>query len=168
MKTEKASPVISGSYASAEAIAHIMVQKFVMGSPLYRQEQEWKRQGVKFSRQTMSHWILREAEDWLVPVYEELHWKLAQRDVLHADERYKQRQERAKPLLAHYWHGWKRKRRRRSPLLSKHCTICGGRGLWYGYCKTPQIWRFPDRNGQNACYRNVPWQNARDTKQEQK
>ena len=24
-----------------------MVQKFVMGSPLYRQEQEWNRQGVK-------------------------------------------------------------------------------------------------------------------------
>ena len=89
MKTEKASPVISDSYASAEAIAHIMVQKFVMGSPLYRQEQEWKRQGVKFSRQTMSRWILREAEDWLVPVYAELHWKLAQRDVLHAEERYK-------------------------------------------------------------------------------
>ena len=45
VKTEKAVPVISGSYASAEAIAHIMVQKFVMGSPLYRQEQEWNRQG---------------------------------------------------------------------------------------------------------------------------
>ena len=63
VKTEKATPVISGSHASAEAIAHIMVQKFVMGSPLYRQEQEWNRQGVKLSRQTMSNWILRAAED---------------------------------------------------------------------------------------------------------
>ena len=36
-----------------------MTQKFVMGSPLYRQEQEWNRQGVKLSRQTMSNWILR-------------------------------------------------------------------------------------------------------------
>ena len=52
-KTEKEPSVIPGSYASAEAIAHIMVQKFVMGSPLYRQEQEWNRQGVKLSRQTM-------------------------------------------------------------------------------------------------------------------
>ena len=56
VKTEKATPVISGSHASAEAIAHIMVQKFVMGSPL-------NRQGVKLSRQTMSNWILRAAED---------------------------------------------------------------------------------------------------------
>lgn len=86
VKTEKIRPVISGSYASAEAIAHIMVQKFVMGSPLYRQEQEWNRQGVKLSRQTMSNWILRAAEDWLKPVYGELHKRLVQREVLHADE----------------------------------------------------------------------------------
>lgn len=31
-------PVIKGSFASPEAIAHIMTQKFVMGSPLYRLE----------------------------------------------------------------------------------------------------------------------------------
>ena len=31
VKTEKSAPVISGSYASAEAIAHIMVQKFDNG-----------------------------------------------------------------------------------------------------------------------------------------
>ena len=85
-KTEKEPSVIPGSYSSAEAIAHIMVQKFVMGSPLYRQEQEWNRQGVKLSRQTMSNWILRAAEDWLKPVYEELHRKLVQHKVLHADE----------------------------------------------------------------------------------
>ena len=82
VKTEKPAPVISGSYASAEAITHIMVQKFVMGSPLYGQEQEWNRQGVKISRQTMSNWILRAAEDWLKPVYGELHKRLVQRDVL--------------------------------------------------------------------------------------
>ena len=36
----KAPALISGSYASAETVAHIAVQKSVMGSPLYRQEQE--------------------------------------------------------------------------------------------------------------------------------
>jgi transposase len=40
VKTQKDKPVITGSFASPEAIAHIMTQKFVMGSPLYRQEQE--------------------------------------------------------------------------------------------------------------------------------
>ena len=86
VKTEKEPAVIPGSIASPEAIAHIMVQKFCMGSPLYRQEQEWERQGVKLSRQTMSHWILRATEDWLKPVYDELHKRLVQRPVLHADE----------------------------------------------------------------------------------
>lgn len=60
--------VLPGSFASPEAIAHLMVQKFVMYSPLYRQEQEWGRQGLKLSRQVMSHWLLRAAENWLVPI----------------------------------------------------------------------------------------------------
>ncbi len=55
------------------AIAHIMTQKFVMGSPLYRQEQEMNRQGIQLSRQTMSNWILRATEDDLAPVYHRLH-----------------------------------------------------------------------------------------------
>ncbi len=48
LKTERIPPVISGSYASPEAIAHIMVQKFVMASPLYRQEQELNRPASSF------------------------------------------------------------------------------------------------------------------------
>lgn len=75
-----------GSFATAEVIAHIMTQKFVMGAPLYRQEQELNRKGIHLSRQTMSNWILRAAEDYLTPVYEQLHKELLKRDVLHADE----------------------------------------------------------------------------------
>ena len=78
--------VIKGSFASPEAIAHIMTQKFEMGSPLYRQEQEWNRNGIMLSRQTMSNWLIRAAEDWLEPVYEVLHEILLQQRVLHADE----------------------------------------------------------------------------------
>jgi len=79
-------PVIKGSFASPETIAHIMTQKFVMGSPLYRQEQELKRNGIMLSRQTMSNWLIRAAEDWLEPIYEGLHEILCTHDVLHADE----------------------------------------------------------------------------------
>ena len=63
-----------------------MTQKFVMGAPIYRQEQELNRQGIPLSRQTMSNWILRASEDYLTPVYEQLHRELLNRDVLHADE----------------------------------------------------------------------------------
>ena len=79
-------PVIKGSFASPEAIAQIMTQKFVMGVPLYRQEQEWARQGIVLSRQTMSNWLIRATEDWLEPVYDALHEILCLQEVLHADE----------------------------------------------------------------------------------
>ncbi len=64
---------IPGSFATPDAVAHIMVQKFTMGSPLYRQEQELRRQGIPLSRQTMSNWLLWAAEHLLTPVYDQLH-----------------------------------------------------------------------------------------------
>ena len=57
VETPQPNPVIKGSFASAEAIAHLMTQKFVMHSPLYRQEQELKQKGIELSRQTMSNWF---------------------------------------------------------------------------------------------------------------
>lgn len=86
VKAPKEKNIIPGSFATPEAIAHIMTQKFVMGCPLYRQEQELNRQGIPLSRQTMSNWILRATGDYLTPVYEQLHRELLKRDVLHADE----------------------------------------------------------------------------------
>jgi len=86
VKAPREKNVIPGSFATPEAIAHIMTQKFVMGSPLYRQEQEINRKGIHLSRQTMSNWILKATEDYLTPVYKQLHKELLKRDVLHADE----------------------------------------------------------------------------------
>ncbi len=86
VKAPREKNIIPGSFATPEAIAHIITQKFVMGSPLYRQEQEINRKGIHLSRQTMSNWILKATEDYLVPVYEQLHRELLKRNVLHADE----------------------------------------------------------------------------------
>ena len=85
VKAPKGKNIIPGSFATPEAISYIMTQKFVMGSP-FRQEQEINRQGIQLSRQTMSNWILRATEDYLVPVYQRLHEELLKREVLHADE----------------------------------------------------------------------------------
>lgn len=73
------------SLASPTAVAHIVCQKFVEGSPLYRQEQSFKRLGFELSRQTMANWMLTGA-GWLEPVYERMHTHLLARDILHADE----------------------------------------------------------------------------------
>lgn len=57
-----------------------------MGVPLYRQEQEWNRNGIPLSRQTMSNWLIKCTEDYLVPIYDRLHEQLVRQEVLHADE----------------------------------------------------------------------------------
>lgn len=79
-------PVIKGSAASASAIANIMIQKYAMGVPLYRQESSWLNEGLSLSRQTMSNWLIKSASDWLLPLYEEMRTKMLKEDILHADE----------------------------------------------------------------------------------
>jgi len=86
VKAPMPEPVIKGSLATSSAVAHIMTQKYVMYVPLYRQEQDWSRQGVSLSRQTMANWVIRCAEDWLAPLYERMRVQLLACQVLHADE----------------------------------------------------------------------------------
>ena len=86
LKAETPPSLIKGSIASPETVAHILTQKFVMGVPLYRQEQEWVRAGIPLSRQTMSNWLIKCTEDYLATVYNVLKKRLVQQSVLHADE----------------------------------------------------------------------------------
>ena len=86
VKAAKEPALLPGSFASAEAVAYLAAQKFVMHSPLYRLEQEFNRQGLKLSRQTMANWLLKASEKWLRPVYDVLHEQLCREPVLHADE----------------------------------------------------------------------------------
>jgi len=85
-KAEWPKPVIKGSFASPESIAYTAHQKFAMGVPLYRQEQEWQRRDVLLSRQTMANWLIRSAKDWLEPIINELKRRLLLGEVAHADE----------------------------------------------------------------------------------
>ena len=86
IKAPVPNPVIKGGFASPESVAHIMVQKYVMGSPLYRQEAEFRRNGIRLSRQTMTNWLIKCSEDWLAPIYEMLRGLLLENDVLFSDE----------------------------------------------------------------------------------
>ena len=86
VKASVPQPLISGSLASASAVAYIMTQKYVMHVPLYRQEQEWHRLGYDLNRQTMANWVIRCAEDWLDPIYARMRELLLKQEVLHCDE----------------------------------------------------------------------------------
>lgn len=79
-------PPIPGSLASPSSIAYVMTEKFVKGLPLYRQEQNFKRQGIELSRQTMANWMIQGSDRWLSPLYDRMHEHLLDRDILYADE----------------------------------------------------------------------------------
>ena len=73
------------SLASPSAVAHIMTQKFVEGTPLYRQEQSLQRLGFTLSRQTMANWMLTGA-NWLQYITARMKALLLKQDIAHADE----------------------------------------------------------------------------------
>lgn len=85
-KTAEATPsLIEKSLVSPSLMAWIMNQKFCLALPLYRQEQELRRMNIYLSRQTMSNWMIAGAK-MLKPLYDKLHKKLVERNILHADE----------------------------------------------------------------------------------
>lgn len=87
IKADVPVPVISGSgIASPSLVAHIANQKYTLALPLYRQEQEFSRNSLNLSRQTMANWLIFVSEHWLVPIYNALKSILLLADVLHADE----------------------------------------------------------------------------------
>jgi hypothetical protein len=72
--------------ASPSALAFTMVQKYVVGLPPYRQEQQSAHLGVDLSRQAPANWLLRAANAWHQPLYGPMHSHLLKQEVLHADE----------------------------------------------------------------------------------
>ncbi len=86
VKTPHIPIVYPGSFCSPEAVAYLMTQKYVMGSPLYRMEQNFSRSGLDLSRQTMSNWMICCSETWLTPIYDALHKLLLKEEIIHADE----------------------------------------------------------------------------------
>ncbi|WXJ81351.1 hypothetical protein MHLNE_07020 [Moorella humiferrea] len=61
-------PVLPGSPLSPSLLAYIMTQKYGVGLPLYRQEQQFKGLGIDLSRQTMANWVLHGANTWLTHI----------------------------------------------------------------------------------------------------
>jgi hypothetical protein len=79
-------PLISGSLASPSTVANLIVQKYVNGVPLYRQEKGLTYDGVTLSRQTMANWLVYCAQNYLSAIYTLLITFLLKETVLHADE----------------------------------------------------------------------------------
>ena len=79
-------PPLPHSISTPSLVAQIMYQKFALGLPLARQEKDWFRLGLVLPRNNMANWIIRCSEEWLTPVYDRIHEKLMECQVLHMDE----------------------------------------------------------------------------------
>lgn len=86
VKTEAPPALMANSIASASAVAYIMFEKYCNAMPLYRQEKNFELQGLRLPRQTMANWVIVCAQKYLMPVYNQMHIQLIQRDVIQADE----------------------------------------------------------------------------------
>ena len=86
VRAEGDKPVIPNGNATAEAIAYIATEKYVMHSPLYRLEQQLNASGIPLSRQTMSNWLLKSTELYFEPIWKRMREKLLEEEILHADE----------------------------------------------------------------------------------
>ncbi|MBO6292487.1 MAG: transposase, partial [Selenomonas sp.] len=74
------------SIASPSSIAHVITQKYQFAMPLYRQEQEWKVIGIALPRATLANWVIRSAQDWLMPLVDHMYKMLLLQPIIHADE----------------------------------------------------------------------------------
>lgn len=86
IKAAMPKPILAKSMVSPTLLAHVMNNKFTLGIPLYRQEQEFKRTLIPISRQNMANWVLHGANEHLIHLYDHLHKRLVTKDILHADE----------------------------------------------------------------------------------
>ncbi len=78
--------LITGSIASPSLVAGVMNGKYVNAMPLYRQEKEFKRNGIFINRQNMANWVILCANRYFETIYERMRESLLTRDVLAADE----------------------------------------------------------------------------------
>ena len=62
-----------------------MIQKYVDGLPLARQEKIWASDGISLSRATMANWVIQCSQSWLKPLYKHMKQELLTHSVIHAD-----------------------------------------------------------------------------------
>lgn len=86
VKADRPTELLRNSIVTPSLEAAIMNGKYVNALPLYRMEQEFKRNGINLSRQVMANWTIKCSERYLSFLYEYLHEKLLTYPVLQADE----------------------------------------------------------------------------------
>ncbi len=83
---ERPKDLLRNSIVTPSLLASILNVKYVNSSALHRIEQEFERNGVKISRQTMSNWIIKCANKYFTPFVERMKQELLKLPVTQSDE----------------------------------------------------------------------------------
>jgi transposase len=76
---------VTQGQAGASLLAHVLLSKFVDHLPLYRQQQQFERLGVNFSKSTLGDWV-QQGASWLQPLVREMKQQLLRGDYVQVDE----------------------------------------------------------------------------------
>ncbi len=88
VKAKRPASLLRNSIITPSLEASILNGKYVNALPLYRMEQEFKRNEIHISRQVMSNWTIQCCERYLSLLYDRLHERLFSYHVLQADETF--------------------------------------------------------------------------------
>lgn len=86
MRGDRPKDLFRGSIATPSLVASILNVKYVNSAPLHRIEQEFSRNGVNISRQTMSNWMIGSASRYFTPLVERMKQELLKLPVTQSDE----------------------------------------------------------------------------------
>lgn len=86
LRGDRPKDLFRGSIVTPSLLASILNVKYVNSSPLNRVEQEFVRNGVNISRQTMSNWIIRSSDKYFAPLVERMTQELRKLHVNQSDE----------------------------------------------------------------------------------
>ena len=86
MRGNRPKDLLRNSIVTPSLLASILNVKYVNSSALHRIEQEFGRNGVNISRQTMSNWIIKCADRYFTPFVERMKQELLTLHVTQSDE----------------------------------------------------------------------------------
>lgn len=72
LRGDKPKDLLRNSIVMPSLLASILNVKYVNAALLYRIEQEFSRNGINISGQTMANWIIRSAHKYFAPFWERM------------------------------------------------------------------------------------------------
>lgn len=88
VKAKEHLSLIDKSMASPSLVSDFIVKKYQDAMPFYRQEQNYKRQGIPVTRNNMCNWSIKVARNYLKGLKDLMREELFQEHVIHCDETY--------------------------------------------------------------------------------